>query len=381
MFKKYLLSLVILSVGGLASLDAQEQVPIPRKDQVRGQFDVKIDVDSVFLNLSVVGRLNNRAMAGLQREDFMVYEDGVLQSIEQFLPTESPFNLLLLLDVSGSTSSFNKMMKQAAIEFTREIKPEDRIAVATFNSKVKLALNFTNDRSEAEKAIKRIKSGGGTAFYDALMTSINQFMAGVEGRSAIVVFTDGIDNQLDGIPEGGSITRFDELYRAVQESNAIVYTIFLDTEGKTPYYTGGLGNIPNVPSWPGGAQTGSPGSFPFPLPFPFPGGGKGRQKPNQQPRASEDAICALAREQLLEIAEQTGGRMYSPEKIDELSGVYSEIADDLRIQYQVGYNSTNRLHDGKWRSIKVEVVDAPDVVIRTRRGYYARNSLASSQEP
>lgn len=370
-------------MSALASLQGQEQVSIPRKDQARGQFDVKVDVDSVFLNLSAVGRLNNRSMAGLQKEDFLVYEDGVLQSIEQFLPTESPFNLLLLLDVSGSTSSFNKMMKQAAIEFTREIKPEDRIAVATFNSKVKLALDFTNDRHEAEKAIKRIKSGGGTAFYDALMASIGQFMDGVEGRSAVVVFTDGIDNQLDGIPEGGSITRFDELYRAVQESNAMVYTIFLDTEGRTPYYAGGMGNIPNVPSWPGGTQTGrSPGSFPFPLPFPFPGSGKGRQRPpRQQPRASEDTICALAREQLLAIAEQTGGRMYSPEKIDELSGVYSEIADDLRIQYQVGYNSTNRQHDGKWRSIKVEVVNDPDVVIRTRRGYYARNSLASSQEP
>ena len=74
----------------------------------------------------------------------------------------------------------------------------------------------------------------------------------------------------------------------------------------------------------------------------------------------------------MEIAEQTGGRMYSPHKIGELSSVYSEIADDLRIQYQLGYNSTNRAHDGQWRKIRVAVSNHPEAVVRTRKGYYAR---------
>ena len=180
---------------------------------VKSDYDLKVDVNSVFLNLSVRQRANNRSLAGLQKADFSVYEDGIRQDIEQFLPTETPFNLLLLLDVSGSTGSYLKMMKEAAIEFTRVINENDRIAVATFNSKVRLVEDFTGDRNEAERAIKHIKSGGGTAFYDALLTCINQYMRGLQGRSAIVVFTDGVDNRLEGIPESGSIARFDELYR------------------------------------------------------------------------------------------------------------------------------------------------------------------------
>ncbi len=83
----------------------------------------------------------------------------------------------------------------------------------------------------------------------------------------------------------------------------------------------------------------------------------------------------MAREQLRMISEQTGGRMYAPRKSDELTGVYSEIADDLRIQYQVGYNSTNQIHDGRWRKIRVELDNNPEAVVRTRPGYYARREM------
>ncbi len=343
--------------------------------QVQGEYDLKVDVDSVFLNLSVMERTSNRSLAGLQKQDFLVFEDGVRQDIQQFLPTEAPFNLLLLLDVSGSTGSYLKMMKQAAIEFTREINADDRVAVATFNSKVRLVQDFTSDRDAAEHAIRHIKSGGGTAFYDALMACMNQYMGGIHGRSAIVVFTDGVDNQLEGMPESGSRIGFDELYRKVQESDTIIYTIFLNTEGDTrltSYPGGGSGG------WPGGRSAGGfPGSFPFPFPSttPFP-----RQR--QRPVAADDgdAVYRQAREQLRLIADQTGGRMYSPAKIDELSGVYSEIADDLRIQYQLGYNSTNRNHDGRWRTIRVQLQNAPDAVIRTRHGYYARKEDISQTQ-
>ena len=79
-----------------------------------------------------------------------------------------------------------------------------------------------------------------------------------------------------------------------------------------------------------------------------------------------------AREPSQKEGQQTGGRMYSPHKIGELSSVYSEIADDLRIQYQLGYNSTNRAHDGQWREIRVAISNHPEAVVRTRKGYYAR---------
>jgi Ca-activated chloride channel family protein len=312
-------------------------------------------------------RSTSRSIPSLQKDDFRVYEDGVKQQIDQFLPTEAPFNLLLLLDVSGSTQSYLHLMKQAAIDFTRQIKANDRVAVATFNSRVQLVQDFTNDRAAAARAINRIQSGGGTAFYDALMTCINQYMRNVEGRSAIVVFTDGVDNQLEGKPGTGSQTTYDELFRRIQEIDTIIYTIFLDTEGQVSTVTqrrpGGIGG------WPGGRRGRFPGSIPFPIPQPTPNPAPRRQQ-NQR------AIYEEARDQLQEIAEQTGGRMYSPHRIGELSSVYSEIADDLRIQYQLGYNSTNRARDGRWREIRVIVESHPEAEVRTRKGYYARREAA-----
>src|SRR5438445_3067632 len=84
----------------------------------QGGYALKVNVDSVFLNVSVRERTTNRSIAGLQKDDFLVYEDGVQQEVGQLLPTEAPFNLLLLLDVSGSTASYLHLMKEAAIDFT-----------------------------------------------------------------------------------------------------------------------------------------------------------------------------------------------------------------------------------------------------------------------
>ena len=119
---------------------------------------------------------------------------------------------------------------------------------------------------------------------------------------------------------------------------------------------------------------GFPGTYPFPWPQPLP-------NPSPRPRQDEKAIYEEARDQLMEIAEQTGGRMHSPHKIEELSSVYSEIADDLRIQYQLSYNSTDRARDGRWREIRVKVANHPEAVVRTRKGYYARKDGSLSGAP
>ncbi len=317
-----------------------------------GGYSLKVRVDSVFLNVSVRDRSTNRSVPDLGRSDFQVYEDGVPQQIEQLATGDAPFNLLLLLDVSGSTRSFLGLMKQASTDFTRQIKPNDRIAIAAFNSQVELMQDFTNDRTEASRAIGRLNSSGGTAFYDALLTCIDHYMRGIEGRSAIVVFTDGVDNQLEGRNSEGSKTLFSQLYRRIQEIDPIIYTIFLDTERKGGVRQRGvLGEILGGVLG-GGRRAGG---------YPVPSGGS----------SGNPTIYDEARDQLLTIAEQTGGRMYSPSRIEDLSRIYGEIADDLRIQYQLGYNSTNPLRDGKWREIKVQVPSRPNSVVRTRRGYLA----------
>ncbi len=234
---------------------------------------------------------------------------------------------------------------------------------------MQLLQDFTSDRRAAERAISRIKSGGGTAFYDALMTCIDQYMRNIEGRKAIVVFTDGVDNQLMGSGGQGSRTTFNQLYRRIQESDTIVYTIFLDSEGQFP------GSGRNTGGWPGGGGRFPRGGLglPIPLPLPIPG-----PTGNPYPGGNERTAYEIARKQLEEIAEQTGGRNYSPQRAEDLSGAYSQVADDLRIQYLLSYASSNQSQDGRWRAIRVEVRDRPEAVVRTRKGYFSRKGTAAS---
>lgn len=323
-----------------------------------GGYSLKVNVDWVYVNASVRDH-NNRAVPDLMLDDFELFEDGVRQRIDKFDSTEAPFNLLLLLDVSGSTKGYIDMIRDASVAFTNEINPSDRIALAIFNSRTSLRQDFTNDRRQIEKAIRRVRSGGGTAFYDALDISINEYMEGLEGRKAIVVFSDGVDNQLTGDWGNGSQITFPELYREIQEIDTLIYTIFLDTEAQT------MG---------GPSRTGRPssgvGKILTDIIFGNPGGIPGIGNPGGIPGGGMSGPYEEARREMQLVADQTGGRMYAPRHISDLANVYSEIANDLRVQYTLGYNSSNAVRDGRWREIDVEVKNRPDLEVRSRRGYY-----------
>lgn len=329
-----------------------------------GGYRVRVNVEWIYLNASVRERNSNRSIPDLRKEDFQVYEDGVRQTVGRFSTTESPFHLLLLLDVSGSTEEYLGLIKEASIEFARQMGPDDRIALATFNSTLRLRQDFTNDRDAVIDQIRRVRSGGGTAFYDALMHSVRDYTNRIEGRKAIVVFTDGVDNQLQGNAADGSTTRFSDLYREIQESEALIYTIFLDTGGPGSVYGGS------------GRRQGSVIDILEDIM-------RGRAPSTRGPRSggsrSGRSEIEEARTQLESIAEQTGARMYSPNRIEDLSYAYREIADDLRVQYTLGYNSSNGIKDGKWRRIKVSIANRPELEVRTRKGYYAGEGEASAR--
>jgi Ca-activated chloride channel homolog len=307
--------------------------PIPPGKDPETNPTYKVAVDWVFLNVSVRDRVSNRNLPGLRQEDFLVYEDNVEQSVGHFETAEVPFSLLLLLDVSGSTERYLHLIKAASIDFTRQLKANDRIAVAVFNNTVRLVQDFTGDRERVARAIDGIRSGGPTTFYDALDTCIREYLRNVEGRKAIVIFSDGLDNQLDA--GDGSRISFESLFADIQEIDALIYPIFLNTD---------IRQETSADRRPKGVPEGITGKTAF----------------------------DQARERLQMIADQTGARMYSPRVVRDLWGVYSEIADDLRIQYRIGYSPTNSSHDGSWRAIRVRVRNKPDAVARTRRGYFAR---------
>ena len=311
-------------------------------------YALKVLVNWVYLNVSVRDPRNNRRVSNLTRDDFLVYEDDVLQTVEKFEPTEAPFRVLLLLDVSGSTRPHLDLLRRASADFSREIRTNDQIAVATFNSRSWLILPFTSDREKVRTAIDGIYSGGGTALYDALMDSLNEYSDEANARQAIVVFTDGVDNQLTGNRTEGSRTTFRQLFGEIRESDSLIYPIFLDHRN-------------NVGRRPRGMAGGLLQKIPR------------SRRPTISIKQQDRNVYLQARRQLASIADQTGARFYSPRRVQELAAIFSEIADDLRVRYLLAYTVPQPQRNRSWRSIRVEIRDRPDLVTRTRQGYYSRS--------
>ncbi|MBI4483831.1 MAG: VWA domain-containing protein [Acidobacteria bacterium] len=332
------------------------------------EFTLKVNSDLTTMNVSVKERRTGRAVTDLTRADFLVFEDAVEQQISHFSSVETPFSLLLLLDISGSTLEKFPMIQEASIAFVRSLNPDDELAIAAFNSELRLLEPFGKERPRAVRSILGINPGGGTAFYDALHYSISKIFAGISGRKALVVFTDGVDNQLDPRQaQNGSRTAFPELFRLIQESDVVIYPIFLNTERE--YAAFSLGNWNSV-DW---------GSI-------FGRWGKRKEKDrDRNPSAIRDVQSDLyqnALQELEKVAEQTGGTLYAPEDVMDLDSAYRKIGDELRVQYSLGYASSNAKEEGAWRSIKVKIRGDHDYGVKARKGYYyTSGGLASRSRP
>lgn len=310
---------------------------------------IKIDSSWVYLNVSVKEPLSGVSLTGLNKDDFLVYEDGASQSLDHFESAESPFHLLLLLDMSESTRDRLGLIKSAAAEFIQKTRPSDQVAVATFNTTVRLTQGFTRVREQALQALRNVAPGGGTALYDALLTTVTEYLAGIEGRKAVIVFTDGVDNQLFGNPAVGSQHSFDDLLRQVKAADCLIYSIFL-----MPDYQ----RVSGVNS---GSQRN-----PFSVVDQLSEITNRRAEPSV--RAAQE-ILLKAESHLRAIADQTGGRMYAPRRVEDLAQVYGQVASELRTQYTIGYRPSAGTK-GQWRVLKVRVREHPLATVRTRAGYY-----------
>jgi len=280
----------------------------------------------VNLNVSVTNR-SGVALANLKKEDFEVAENSEPQKIEFFQPTTAPFNLVLALDLSGSIKDKLDVVKSAALRFIDVVGPQDKVAVVTFTDEIRVVSQLTNDREELKRRIKAVdRSQGGTAFYEALWFSLMDTLRGTRGqRNAIVVMTDGVDSSLDRYNPMESRVSFNQLARRLEESDVIIFPIYLDTEYEEVFERGN----------------------------------------------SSSEAYAIARDQLERIGELTGGQMFKAEKVGDLSGVYKQVAAAIRTVYSVGYYPTNPEKDGTFRRVRVGVNRA-DAAVRTRKGYYAK---------
>src|SRR6266571_6173743 len=288
---------------------------------------VRIDTDLVTLSVSVFNRKASELPVTLQQKDFAILDDGAPQEIAFFESGESPFDLVLLLDLSGSTADKIGLIRKSSKRFVDAVRSVDRVAIVTFTAEVEVVSTLTSDHEALSKSIDKIdKPQGGTNFWDALRFVLEHVLGqsrAEKRRSAVVVMTDGVDNALPDVIGDGSSTSFEQLVEIVRRFDTIVLPIYLDTEKEA--------------------------------------------NPHSMPKSA----YAMARQQLAMLAAESGNEVYQARKVKDLDGVYTRVIRDLSTVYSIGYRPTNSARDGSWRAVTVQLMGHSELAVRARHGYYA----------
>ena len=330
-FSQSFLFIAFLTIFAVAPTAAQDV------DEV-----VRTETSLVQLNIGVVDK-QGRAVTSLTQKDFVVYEDGVKQSIQHFEPVDAPFSLVLMLDMSGSTLNFRQQLKLASQRFLDALGPNDRVAVVQFNKEVKSLSGFSVDRGKTYYAIDIASGAGETNFYQALRYALKELEKEGKRRKAIVVLTDGLDTQLRNA-DRNSLAK-------AQTNDEALATI-------DPQSSADLKNVL--------ATADRLGVTIYPLALPS---GDPKRLPLQTPNIV--GIYAAARARLQSLADRTGGHLNEINQLQYMAQLYREVAANLRTLYTVAYQPQGERLRGKWHEIKVEVVSS-DLTARTKPGYFAR---------
>ena len=302
-------------VFGLIFLIALPSVALPPKfilaqDLAREQETIRINSDLVALQATV--RSHNGAFASnLGREDFQVYEDGVLQQISAFSSEDVPVTVGLIVDNSGSMKPKVADVIAAAMAFARSSNSQDQMFVVHFNERVSLGLPpnvpFADKEVQLREAVSRIKADGMTALYDAVAVALEHLKKGNRDKKVLIVISDGADN--------ASKLKLAQVMAMAKQSDAIIYTLGLFEEGD----------------------------------------------PDRNPRV------------LKQLAKETGGETFLPASLKEIVPICEQIAHEIRNQYTIAYVPANGKQNGAYRVIQVKAA-APGrgrLSVRTRAGYYA----------
>lgn len=278
------------------------------------------DVRLVNLTAAVFDR-DGHPITDLKPEEFQVLEDGVSQKVTFAGSEEVPFNLALLLDLSGSTRRDRAAIKEAAKRFAGIARSHDRVAAYAIAGNLFHVISpLTDDRNRLRELIEAIPEvSGGTPLYDAIALSYAQeFRQQPAGRNALIVISDAVDNRIYGAIAPSEVS-FRKLRQAANAMNMLIYPVYLDPFTKVP-----------PPEW-----------------------------------------ARRARDQMQKLADTTGGRLFPAQSIRDLDPVYPLVAEELRGVHTVAYYPLNQNFDGAWRKIQVRV-NRPGARVRTRAGYFAR---------
>jgi len=346
---------------GTAPIDAGRQSGSQKGagSQPGGEDEVvKLESTLVSIPLLVSDR-SGRYVPQLRASDFALYEDGVQQAIASLGNEEVPFNVALMLDVSPSVSGSIRDIQDAAIAFVHQLRSQDRVMIISFDRQIHYLSGFTNDRRELESAIRTTRMGSGTSVYDAVYETVERKLKYIEGRKALILFSDGEDTT-------SSRASYDDAVNLVSESDVLVYGL------RYPGTGGGGGGI-RVNPWPRNIPR-MPMPFPFPWPMPrrrgpfnITGSPSGNGAPQSWPRRRHSGEDFMK-----DLAAAGGGTVYDAQRIGDMGGVANKIAEELRHVYVVNYYPSNALSNGGYRKVRVSVKNRDDIAVRHRPGYNAR---------
>ena len=296
-----------VAASGLSPADAEEA----------------ITVDTAFVNLDVIVASGTTEPVSLDKGDFRLLDNGKPVNVETFAKADAPFDIVLLLDLSASTSDKVGLIKRTTKRFVERKRPVDRVAVVTFHDTQTVVSPLETDKQALLKRIGKIEGNGASYVWDALKLGLDMLEenSGEGRRKAIVLMSDGVDNSLSFTGRMGSRISFADLSERIQRSTAAIFPIYLDTEGPDP----------------GSKRT-----------------------------------YATARTTLKYIADQSAGNMYTARRLDDLSGIYDQVLKDVGTVYTLGFSPDINPGDGRWHTLRVEVPSHPGLKIKHRPGYFIK---------
>lgn len=324
--------------------------PVAVAEPVNEDDIIKVATSVVTIPVKVLDR-KNRFISGLTKEDFKVWEDSVEQQIELFSNEQQPFTVALVLDMSFSAKFKAEEIQAAAISFIDQLRPNDKVMVVSFDQEVHLLTEPTSDRDRIYRAIKSTKIDYGTSVYEAMDLVINERFKKMDGRKAIVLFSDGVDTSSRRAHDMSNLSDALEL-------DALIYPIRYDTFSDVQ----AMKNKPviNQPKTPSPIPSKNKSPFPFPIPTQTVG--------VMDDKGTTAEEYKKADEYLDQLAVRTGGRMFFASTTGNLTKAFADIAAELREFYSIGYYPKDEAEKGKKRKIKVKV-NRENVAVRARDNY------------
>ena len=321
-------ALLLLIFSGCAAVflwgQQQSKQPEPgNKDQEA--YKIGVEVNMVTVPITVRG-YQGGFVKGLPKTAFHIYEDGEPQEIVFFAQEGLPARIAIVLDSSGSVRSEWGTIKYATKRFVENLKPDDEFSVVTFNTQIRLKMDWGRKADRVDPVLSSIYCKDNTKLWDAVWVVSNDVFKDIKEKKAMIIMSDGLDNE--------SSVSYKEALQAAVRSEAALYVVSKTEAVRTMFESEKRSWYDNIPD-----------------------------------QAFVDADLALR-----QLAYETGGRVLYPNSFGQLDNIYAQVDEELRSQYTVGYISTNTLKDGSFRRIDVRV-DAQGAVVSSRPGYYAPDEL------